>query len=354
MKIWSMQIDHPDADYCREMLTRVSRTFAPTIRMLPRRLCLPVTVAYLLCRIADTVEDEAGIPAKLKKNLLLTYADIFKQGDADYKTNFLKGLEAIPDHNPDVVLAKNLRRVLNVYDTFHPEVQKMIATWVVEMTLGMKKYAQSSAKRKKQFLYSMKELDEYMYYVAGTVGHLLTSLFSYFSEKITPAISKKLEAFSESFGKGLQLVNIIRDMAGDLKRGQSYIPDEILQKYQLTRKSIFEIKNRDNAELLFDELIRTAIDHLDKAMAYVVHIPKEETRIRIFCLLPIFWAMQTLRIIHDNTLNLLRPEKVKISRSMIRKEFYKTLILTFSNRLTLRHYQKIRSNFTLSPLTAIY
>jgi len=354
MKIWSMQIDHPDADYCREILTKVSRTFAPTIRMLPKRLCLTVTVAYLLCRIADTVEDEACIKTREKEELLLTYADILKQGKDVHTANFLRGVAVIPDHNADVILAKNLQRVLNVYATFHPEVQKMIAAWVVEMTLGMKKYAQSSAERKEQFLRSMKELDEYMYYVAGTVGHLLTSLFTYFSEKITPAISKKLEVFSESFGKGLQLVNIIRDMAGDLKRGQSYIPDEILQKYHLTRQSIFEAKNKDNAEQLFDELIQTAINHLDKAMAYVVNIPKEETRIRIFCLLPIFWAMQTLSAIQENRINLLRPEKVKISRRVIRKEFYKTLILTFSNRLSIRHYLKIRKNLALAPVTAVY
>ena len=352
MKIWSMQIDHPDADYCRDMLSKVSRTFAPTIRMLPKRLYLPVTVAYLLCRIADTVEDEASIPSSEKEKLLLTYADLFKQGDPVYRANFIEGVSCLPDHNSDVALTKNLLRVLNVYDTFHPEVRKMIATWVVEMTMGMKKYAQSSLKRKKQFLRSMKELDEYMYYVAGTVGHMLTSLFTYFSKTITPAIYKKLEVFSESFGKGLQLVNIIRDMAGDLKRGQSYIPDEILHKYQLTRKSIFEVQNRDSAERLFDELIQTAIHHLDKAMAYVVNIPKEEARIRIFCLLPIFWAMQTLCAIHENSLNLLRPEKVKVSRRVIRKEFYKTLILTFSNRLSLRHYLKIRNNLVLEPLTA--
>ena len=353
MKILSMQLNSPDVEYCTEVLTKVSRTFAPTIRMLPKRLYLPVTVAYLLCRIADTVEDEASLSKIEKENLLLIYADIFKQEEKKNKLKFLAGVEQIPEHNTDVSLAKNLERVLSVYKTFHPEVQKMIATWVVEMTMGMKKYSQSSAKRKRQFLHSMKELDEYMYYVAGTVGHMLTSLFTYFSKKITPPLYKKLEFFSESFGKGLQMVNIIRDMAGDLKRGQSYIPDEILTKYQLTRQSIFETQNQKNAELMFDELIQTAIGHLDKALAYVVLIPKEETRIRLFCLLPIFWAMQTLREIQENSLMLLTPEKVKISRKVIRTEFYKSLILTFSNRLTVRHYNKIRKNISVQPLAAV-
>jgi len=353
MKILSIQINSPDAEYCTQVLSKVSRTFAPTIRMLPKRLYLPVTVAYLLCRIADTVEDESSLSRQDKEKLLLTYADIFKQEETKSKAKFLTGVAVIPDHNTDVSLTKNLDRVFLVYKTFHPEVQKMIATWVVEMTLGMKKYSQSSAKRKRQFLHSMKELDEYMYYVAGTVGHMLTSLFTYFSNKITPTLSRKMEFFSESFGKGLQMVNIIRDMAGDLKRGQSYIPDEILQKYQLNRQSIFEVQNSKNAELMFDELIQTAIGHLDKALAYVVLIPKEETRIRLFCLLPMFWAMQTLRAIQDNSLNLLTAEKIKISRKVIRTEFYKSLILTFSNRLTVRHYNKIRKNISLQPLPAV-
>ena len=208
-------------------------------------------------------------------------------------------------------------------------------------------------KREKQFLNSMKELDEYTYYVAGTVGHLLTSLFTYFSKKITPAVSKKLEVFSESFGKGLQMVNIIRDMAVDLKRGQSYIPDEILRKYELTRQSIFDVQNSENSELLFDELIQTTVNHLDKALVYVVNIPKDEARIRIFCLLPLFWAMQTLRLIQENSLNLLYLDKIKVSRGVIRKEFYKTLLLAFSNRLTVRHYQKIRKNIAIKTLPAL-
>ena len=146
-----MQLNSSDTEYCTQVLSKVSRTFAPTIRMLPKRLYLPVTVAYLLCRIADTVEDEASLSKEKKDDLLLTYADMFKQEEVDNKAKFLVGVADIPDHNTDVSLTKNLERVLAVYKTFHPEVQKMIATWVVEMTLGMKKYSQSSVKRKRHF-----------------------------------------------------------------------------------------------------------------------------------------------------------------------------------------------------------
>jgi len=47
-----------DEDYQNGILPHVSRTFALTIPQLPPALRTPVTNAYLLCRIADTIEDE--------------------------------------------------------------------------------------------------------------------------------------------------------------------------------------------------------------------------------------------------------------------------------------------------------
>jgi len=343
----------PDFEFCAGMLPRVSRTFAPTIRMLPKRLYVPVTIAYLLCRIADTVEDEESLTCEEKREYLLLFAEIFKEGGLESEQEFIKHVQKIPEHNADIYLLKNLDKVYSVFKSFSAEVQQVIGTWVIEMTMGMIKYAQSNNRRKWQFLKSMKELDEYTYYVAGTIGHLLTALFAHFSKKITPAIVQRLENFSESFGKGLQLVNIIRDMTKDSYRGQSYIPDEILQKYRLTRHSIYKTDNSEQVEKLFNEMIQLAVDHLDKALAYVVTLPKEETRIRIFCLLPLFWAMQTLRVIQTNALGLLRTDSIKISRFVIRVEFFKALILTFSNRLTVRHYKKIRRELAIEQLAIL-
>jgi farnesyl-diphosphate farnesyltransferase len=340
-------------DFCIRMLPRVSRTFAPTIRMLPRPLYLPVNVAYLLCRVADTVEDTVYFKKEKKQQLLQMYADIFRGEDSTNYDRFMAEIKKLPDNSDEMLLVKNLDRILKVYHHFNSNVRKYIADCVIEMSLGMRKYAQSYDKRKFQFLKSMKELDEYTYYVAGTVGKLLTYLFAHFSRKITPKIRKRLEKFSESFGKGLQLVNIIRDITADLKRGQSYIPDEILQKYQLNRSSIYETKNCAQAEKLFNELIALAVKHLDKALAYVIHIPKKEARIRLFCLLPLCWAMQTLKVIQINTLHLLKANKIKISRGIIRLEFFISLILIFSNRLTIRHYNKIRKNIQNQPIPAL-
>lgn len=327
------------------MLPQVSRTFAPTIRMLPEGLRLQVTTAYLLCRIADTVEDSEALSLVQKKKMLRNYAQIFLNKEKGTLNLFLASLEQFPRETADDRLVHNLEKVMQVYYSFSLEMQKHIAKWVVEMSLGMHKYAQSVHKKRYSFLKSMKELDEYTYYVAGTVGYLLTELFSYYSKKITPPIRGKMEKLAGSFGKGLQLVNIIRDMTVDLRRGQSYIPNELLKKYKLTRETIYEQKNAHLAEQLFNELIRDAVSHLDKALDYILLIPKEETRIRLFCMLPLFWAMRTLQKIQFNTLSLLGSEKIKVTRGMIRKEYFLALINMRSNRLMRRHYENLRKDF---------
>ncbi len=67
-----------DDSYQREILPHVSRTFALTIPQLPAALRPAVTSAYLLCRIADTIEDEPAIaPAET-----LRFLDRFKEAVA--------------------------------------------------------------------------------------------------------------------------------------------------------------------------------------------------------------------------------------------------------------------------------
>ena len=326
------------------MLPRVSRTFAPTIRKLPEGLRLQVTVAYLLCRIADTVEDSEDLSLSLKKNMLQSYSGIFTKQEQAYLI-FSDYVPTLPQKTPDDELVYNLDKVLRVYHSFSPIMQNHISKWVVEMSLGMHKYAQDIHKKRFAFLKSMKELDEYTYYVAGTVGYLLTELFSYYSHKITPALRSRMEKLAGNFGKGLQMVNIIRDMTVDLRRGQSYIPNELLKKYKLTRENIYEQKNAEQAQQLFNELILNAVEHLDKALDYILLIPKEESRIRLFCMLPLFWAMRTLQKIQQNTLALLGAEKVKVKRGIIRKEYILALINMRSNRMMRRHYQSMRRDF---------
>jgi farnesyl-diphosphate farnesyltransferase len=306
-------------------------------------LFLQVTVAYLLCRVADTIEDSVILDIEQKQNLLDEYAHLIKKENPLIGLNsFMARISLLPQEGPEYELVHNLRFILNVYATFPKNVRSGIRTWVAEMTRGMRRFVQSKNASSQNFLNTLKELDDYIYYVAGTVGNLSTALFSSYSSHITPPAMKQLKKYSESFGKGLQLVNIIRDMPSDWKYNRSYIPDELLEKYDLTRQSIFDMHNVPRSKKMIDELIYIALSYLDGALQYIVSIPKAEIRIRLSCLLPLFWALRTLCAIKKNIDIFFQKEKIKISRAIIREELYCAYITVFSNRLIQRRYLKFR------------
>ena len=74
---------HPSEDYQNKILTGVSRTFAFTIPQLPDGLRSHITNAYLLCRIADTIEDDADLSAE-QKNLYLHWRSRDRYGQASH------------------------------------------------------------------------------------------------------------------------------------------------------------------------------------------------------------------------------------------------------------------------------
>jgi farnesyl-diphosphate farnesyltransferase len=340
-------------EYCIKILPKVSRTFAPTIQRLPRALFLQATVAYLLCRVADTIEDSEILTIKQKQRLLEKYAHILEREHATHElTAFMSHIRSFPQEGSDYELVHNVPIVLTVYNTFPKNVRRGMSKWVVEMILGMRKYVQAKNNSSQNFLKTLKDLDDYIYYVAGTVGNLATTLFSYYSHRITHKITSRLKKHAESVGKGLQLVNIIRDMPDDWKYNRSYMPNELLKKYDLTRQSIFDRQNLQRSKKMLNELIEIALAYLDAALHYIVAIPKAERSIRLSCLLPLFWALQTLYTIKKNINKFFEKEKIKISRKIIRAELYRAYFNVFSNRLIQRRYSKfrdeIRGTYSLS------
>ena len=109
---------------------------------------------------------------------------------------------------------------------------------------------------------SVEELDRYCYYVAGTVGHLLTALFWQHHGKGTAARRARLEALATSFGLGLQLTNIIKDIADDRQRGRSYVPRQLTELVGINPEQIQDTGHRDESRAVMEVLIRKAERHL--------------------------------------------------------------------------------------------
>ena len=99
--------------FARDVLPAVSRTFALSIRMLPGALGRAVLAAYLLCRIADTLEDEPTLPAKDKAVLLDELARCFE--DSTAADAFPSLVEKLTGEAAHVRLAKNADLVFVLY-----------------------------------------------------------------------------------------------------------------------------------------------------------------------------------------------------------------------------------------------
>src|SRR4051812_27075596 len=115
-------------DFCREILPAVSRTFALSIRLLPGNLGNAVRTAYLICRIADTVEDEPNLLAEEKAELFDTLVRSFDETEAVAQFTARAGaLSGDPAH---VRLVRNADLVFTAYRELSEESRASVRHWV--------------------------------------------------------------------------------------------------------------------------------------------------------------------------------------------------------------------------------
>jgi farnesyl-diphosphate farnesyltransferase len=321
-----------DRAFCEAMLPKVSRTFALCIRLLPDDLEYPVLIAYLLCRIADTVEDTADLTGQEKQDLLCEFA-----ASLDDPTIDLERLRSFFDRREmdEEELAAGADAVLREFRLLRPEYRDRIRPWVQEMCEGMGQFAHTTSLR------TVSDLERYCYYVAGTVGHMLTDLYPIGRPAINGEKQRRLKALATSFGLGLQLTNIIKDVGDDGKRGWIFIPEQLCHEAGISPADLHDASVRSAAQSVMYRLIDKAEGHLRDALEYCTNIPRRQYGIRLFCLTSLFFAVRTLRLArHDD--RLLEPShKIKISRRQVYWTVGLTRCLAPSNGLLRTYYRHL-------------
>jgi phytoene/squalene synthetase len=203
--------------------------------------------------------------------------------------------------------------------TLRPAVREILARWVSEMARGMDLYTRRRPGADGwSALHTVEDLDRYCYYVAGTVGHLLTDLFV---EAIGAAPGSPLELAlredAESFAEGLQMVNILKDVTDDRERLVSFVPRTSVAREGLEIATLTDPLVRARAHAAVAPLFDRAEAHLDRALRYALTIPREESGMRMFCLLPLFMAVRTLVVARGNDAMFVPGAPVKISREEV-------------------------------------
>ncbi len=309
--------------FCRRTLSAVSRTFALNIPVLPVPLDFVVSVAYLLCRIADTIEDETQGTAADRGRLLSEFARLCDLHPDWRLASRMFAREARlrlrPDAPPaEIRLLRGTPLVLRALSQLAPPARSSIARCTQVMTRGMSELMRDKEKTGQGLgLADVDQLLTYCYYVAGVVGEMLTDLFASFSPRIEPR-SNELKARAPSFGRALQLTNILRDAREDLDQGRCFLPRREMANYGLSAETLLRPDRRREAVALFDELISVARREADVALEYTLAIPPEEEGVRLFCLWPLFFAVLTLRQLEGNPA-VLEPTPIKIRRDTVQR-----------------------------------
>lgn len=166
-------------------------------------------------------------------------------------------------------------------------------------------------------LKTLDDLDRYTYYVAGCVGEFWTSLMCAHRKALTNWDIQQMSEVGVRFGKGLQLTNIVKDIAFDLQKGRCYIPEMMLAEAALKPQDLLDQNNLSRFRPVLSKLVRMAVEHLDQGWLYTMAIPRYETRLRLACMWPILSAGESLKLVMSSP-ELLNPAvKVKIPRSKV-------------------------------------
>lgn len=294
--------------FCRAALPRVSRTFALNIQLLGGSMQEAVRIAYLLCRIADTIEDAwPGERAEVERRFDQFLAAV--KGDTLEARAFADAAPRLRGHASEahIDLLAHTPDVLRAFGTLHAEDRAPVAEAVGTLASGMRRYAGRAAERRDSrpapadgaravatfaYLDDDAELTDYCWVVAGCVGAMLTRLF----ERRAPNAAHHAAriALSPTVGEALQLTNILLDWPVDVRAGRCHVPASWLAEFGLEPRDLVGAP-RPEVATLATRLETRAGAALAKVPDYIATIPSRHVRYRMFCLWPALWAAASLR-----------------------------------------------------------
>jgi len=306
----------------RDLLKQVSRLFYTTLVVVPANVRDQVSLAYLFARAADTITDTELIDRSRRQSFLNRLREQFVGDQIDWAQirTIQQAMGPLQQDSAERTLLERLNECFRLFLTCSPDdrcrIQRVVTTLTQGMEMDLTVFAGASV-ADLSALKTLDDLDRYTYHVAGCVGEFWTDLMCAHRKALANWNLQQMSEIGVRFGKGLQLTNIIKDIAHDLQRGRCYIPETMLTEVGLKPQDLLDQNNLPRFRPVLRKLIRLAIEHLDQGWLYTMAIPRYETRLRLACMWPILSAGESLKLVM-NSPDLLNPAvRVKIPRSRV-------------------------------------
>ncbi|HEY5345773.1 MAG TPA: phytoene/squalene synthase family protein [Verrucomicrobiae bacterium] len=313
-------------DALNQLLKATSRSFYLTLRVLPAAVRPQIGLAYLLARTTDTIADTEILPVaqrlealqKLRERILGQTSAPLNFGELAQKQNL----------SAEKLLLEKVEDALALLQTLSAADLKLVCEVLTTITSGqeldLRRFANASAQNVVA-LETAAELDDYTYRVAGCVGEFWTKICRAHLFPNARLDEKQFVTDGICFGKGLQLVNILRDLPADLKTGRCYLPTQRLDEAKLFPEMLLSPANAQKFLPLYHDYLDQAESHLAAGWRYTNTLPFGQFRVRLACAWPILLGVKTIEKLRvANVIEL--QQRVKVSRGEVRQIIFRSLV----------------------------
>ena len=318
----------PDpAHLLTDLLKQVSRSFYLTLRVLPRAVRPQIGLAYLLARATDTIADTELIPVSERLAALHMLRDRIT-GIHPKPLDFGE-LSKRQGEPAEAILLRRIEEAVSLLQTLSEADRRLIHQVLTIITSGqeldLQRFGLTGTAHRTIPLTDPPELDDYTYRVAGCVGEFWTKICRAHLFPRARLDDAALLRNGVRFGKGLQLVNILRDLPKDLGQGRCYLPADELAKIGLHAGDLLDPRNEPVLRPLYNRHLDMAHDHLAAGWEYTNTLPWTCVRVRLACAWPVLIGIRTLAKLRTGNV-LDASQRIKVTRVEVRGLMLRSIV----------------------------
>lgn len=307
------------------LLKHTSRSLYLSVQALPRAMRPAFSVAYLLCRYADTIADTHLLPAERRLYWIERFPGMIHSQNPQEATQLAREISGGSENPYEEQLIKHLIPCLNWFNQIPAPQQTIIMEVVQAVCEGMRMDLSTFPTREGAAPIALKTPDELEHYcrLMGGMPGLFWSKLIYHTQRVAMPEEQFYE-LGQHVGDALQIVNILRDLPKDLPMGRCYFPQTDLEQAGLTPTELLSSSNSARFEPVKRQWIVWGLRRLASAKPYFRQLSRLHPGQRAAVAWPVLWTADTLYKVYEEKELLNSQKRVKISRNVI----YSTMLLS--------------------------
>jgi farnesyl-diphosphate farnesyltransferase len=304
------------------LLKTTARTLYLSAKILPRKIRKTFYCGYLICRVADTVADTEIIDPKKRRQLIKNYPAMVEKRDAKLLAAFKEAIpKDAPLHGTEKQMLDNIDLCLKEFDKLSPAHKKDVLEVTGAVCRAMEwdiSYFPSEDSGLLKAVPDEAAVIEYCDSMGGQPGVFWAKLL------LDGIQDDGFTANAAAIGRALQITNILRDLAQDIKIARCYLPLADLTANNLMPQDLLEKKNYKKLLPVIFKWINWGAENISAAPAFLAKIPRRSFFTRAAVAWPVLWSLDTLYLLAKTNNLLDKKAVVKISK----KTIYLTIFLS--------------------------